>query len=175
LLLLQPLLGGASKPTFSSRLVYLKFVWVPAPPPFSGVQGASPFLLHFLFSSLVFFSFFFSPRQGSDYLGSYAGLSQGWLWGYHVSLICSPVGLHLPCRLGAGIWWCRSPSGFSIYCGMGSYVWAGGLGVLEFCLMVVFPARCVCSISARFLLYRAHAICFLPLVTILDLLFFFFF
>jgi hypothetical protein len=50
-----------------------------------------------------------------------------------------------------------------------SYVQAGGLEVSEFCFFLVFfPARCVSSISARFLLYGAHAICFLPLVTILD-------
>jgi hypothetical protein len=48
-------------------------------------------------------------------------------------------------------------------------VQAGGLGVLEVCFfLVVFPARCVSSILARFLLYRAHAICFLPLVAILE-------
>jgi hypothetical protein len=44
----------------------------------------------------------------------YAGLSQGWLWQYHVSLTCSPVGLHLPSRLGASTWQCGSPPGFSI-------------------------------------------------------------
>jgi hypothetical protein len=51
----------------------------------------------------------------------------------------------------------------------GSYVWAGGSRVSEFCLfLVVFPARCVSSDSARFLLYGAHAICFFPLVAILE-------
>jgi hypothetical protein len=50
-----------------------------------------------------------------------------------------------------------------------SYVQARGLGMCEFCFfLVVFPDRYVSSISARFLLYGAHAICFLPLVTILD-------
>jgi hypothetical protein len=40
--------------------------------------------------------------------------------------------------------------------------------VLEFCLfLVVFPARCVSSISPRFH-FRKHAFCFLPLVTILE-------
>jgi hypothetical protein len=44
-------------------------------------------------------------------------------------------------------------------------------GVSEFCyFLVAFPARCVSSISGRFLLYGANAICFLPLVAILDAL-----
>jgi hypothetical protein len=119
------------------------------------------------FSFLFLFLFF--AEQGSVCAVGYAGLSQGWLWGYCMLLICSPVGLHLPSRLGAGIWWCRSPPGFSIYLVWGSYVWAGGSRVSEFCLfLVVFPARCVCRDSARFLLYRAHAICFFPLVAILE-------
>jgi hypothetical protein len=37
-------------------------------------------------------------------------------------------------------------------------------------LLVVFQARFVCSVSTRFLLYKVHAICFLHLATILDLL-----
>jgi hypothetical protein len=45
-----------------------------------------------------------------------------------------------------------------------------GFGLLEFCFfLVVFPARCVSRVSARFLIYGAHAVCFLPLVLgILD-------
>jgi hypothetical protein len=51
----------------------------------------------------------------------------------------------------------------------GSFVQAGGSGVLEFCLfLVVFSARCVSNVSARFFLYGAHIIYFLPLVTILE-------
>jgi hypothetical protein len=51
-----------------------------------------------------------------------------------------------------------------------SFVWAGNLGVSEFCFfLVVFPAKGGSSVSARILLYRVHVICFLPLVPILDL------
>jgi hypothetical protein len=40
--------------------------------------------------------------------------------------------------------------------------------VLEFCLfLVVFPARCISSVSPRFY-FRKHSFCFLPLVTILE-------
>jgi hypothetical protein len=44
-------------------------------------------------------------------------------------------------------------------------VW--GVGVL-FLLGVFFSAKCGSSISARFLIYGARVVCFLPLVTILD-------
>jgi hypothetical protein len=50
----------------------------------------------------------------------------------------------------------------------GSYVWAGGAEVSEFCLLVVFPVSCVSSISGKFLCEGTHAICFLPLVSILE-------
>jgi hypothetical protein len=33
---------------------------------------------------------------------------------YRVPLICSPGGLRLPSTLGAGVWQCRSPPGFSV-------------------------------------------------------------
>jgi hypothetical protein len=46
----------------------------------------------------------------------------------------------------------------------------GVQGVRVVLLLVVFQARCVSSISTRFLLYRAHAVNFLYLVAILDLL-----
>jgi hypothetical protein len=39
---------------------------------------------------------------------------------------------------------------------------------LDFCLfLLVFPTRCISSISPRFY-FRKHAFCFLPLVTILE-------
>jgi hypothetical protein len=49
----------------------------------------------------------------------------------------------------------------------GYYAQVGGVEVLEFCLLVVFPARCVSSISQR-VYFRKHAFCFLPLVSILE-------
>jgi hypothetical protein len=44
---------------------------------------------------------------------------------------------------------------------------AGGVEESKFCLLVVFPVRCVSSISLRFY-FRKHAFCFLPLATILE-------
>jgi hypothetical protein len=70
--------------------------------------------------------------------------------------------------------WCleaKEPSWFlrvrwhgEAMCGLG----VQGVGVVV--LLVVFQARCVSNISTRFLLYRVHAICFLHLATILELL-----
>jgi hypothetical protein len=51
---------------------------------------------------------------------------------------------------------------------LGCYVWAGGVEESEFFLfLVVFPVRCVSSISPRFY-FRTYTFCFLPLVTILE-------
>jgi hypothetical protein len=50
-------------------------------------------------------------------------------------------------------------------------VWIGwGFVMSEFCFFLLFfSANCGSSISKRFFIYGAHAVCFLPLVTILDL------
>jgi hypothetical protein len=48
------------------------------------------------------------------------------------------------------------------------YVQAGGVEESKFCLFsVVFPVRCISSVSPR-LYFRRHAFCFLPLATILE-------
>jgi hypothetical protein len=50
----------------------------------------------------------------------------------------------------------------------GCYAWAGGVEESGFCLFsVVFPVRCISSVSPRFY-FTKHAFCFLPLVTILE-------
>jgi hypothetical protein len=50
----------------------------------------------------------------------------------------------------------------------GYYVWAGDVEVSELCLfLVVFPARCISSISPR-VYFGKHAFCFLPEVAILE-------
>jgi hypothetical protein len=47
--------------------------------------------------------------------------------------------------------------------------WGWGVRVLLL-LTGFFPAKFGSSISARFLIYGVHDVCFLPLVAILDLL-----
>jgi hypothetical protein len=47
------------------------------------------------------------------------------------------------------------------------YAQAGGVGELKFCLFwVVFPARCIFSVSPRFY-FRRQTFCFLPLAGII--------
>jgi hypothetical protein len=81
--------------------------------------GTLPSLLRvfFFFSCLFIIQFvfflFFSPLGGSLCPGGYADLAQGCPWEYCMPL-SSPGGLLLPSRIGAGIWWHRSPPGFSI-------------------------------------------------------------
>jgi hypothetical protein len=75
----------------------------PTPSPVHSEHPALPAVCPFQF--LVYYSGVFFAGQGSVCPGCYAGLSQGWLWEYRVPLICSPVCLHLPSRLGAGVWW----------------------------------------------------------------------
>jgi hypothetical protein len=48
------------------------------------------------------------------------------------------------------------------------YVWGGDVEELKFCLFsVVFPVRCISSVSPRFYI-RRHSFCFLPLAAILE-------
>jgi hypothetical protein len=164
----QSSLGGAANPTFSDRLVYLKFVWVPDPPPFSGTLKVLCPFCYCPFQFLVFYSIFF-PRAGLYCPEGYAGLSQGWLWGHCVPLICSPVGLHLPSRLEAGVWQRANPPGFSEYHGMEKLWAAWGLRGGSFACSWWFFLPGVSPESTRFLLYGVHAICFLPLATIMEL------
>jgi hypothetical protein len=128
-----------------------------APPPFCGAQCPTffttcPFQL--IFSCLGFFY----AEQGSICPGGYSGLSQGWLWKYHVPFICSLVGLRFPSRLGAGIWQPGSPLGFSIYGGMGKLCvgWGfGGVRVLPF--LDGFSCQvCLQHLSRIFALRSSH-------------------
>jgi hypothetical protein len=103
--------------------------------------------------------------------GSYAGLSQRWLWDYCTMYICSPIGL--PDVSQAGL----VPESVSIgallfsQCNVArrSFVQSGGSRYLSFdfswCL---FSAKCGSSISARYLICGAHAVCLCTLVAILD-------
>jgi hypothetical protein len=52
----------------------------------------------------------------------------------------------------------------------GCYAWAGGVEESEFCLLVIFPVRCISSVSPRFY-FRKHTFCFFPLVAILESLY----
>jgi hypothetical protein len=67
-----------------------------------------------------------------------------------------------------GIWQHGSPPGFSIYRRVEMLCIGWGCGGVEFYLfLVVFPAKCISSVSPRFY-FRKHAFCFVPLVAILE-------
>jgi hypothetical protein len=67
----------------------------------------------FFFQLLVYYSvfFFFFTLDGSQSVQGAMLICPG---EYRMLLICSPGGLCLPSRVGAGVWWCKSPPGFSI-------------------------------------------------------------
>jgi hypothetical protein len=73
-----------------------------------------------------------------------------------------------PSHLGAGIWqWSGSPPVSPFNVKWRCYSWAGGVEESKFCLLVVFPVRCISSISPRFY-FRKHTFCFLLLAAILE-------
>jgi hypothetical protein len=126
--------------------------------------------MSFLVPCLLFSFFVCFFMVGVVLSRDYADLSQGWLWEYRVSLICSPVGLHLPSRFG-GLELASGGTGALLVSSCNvvwrSFVQAGDSGC-RFCFCVFFSVLCGSSVSARFLIYGSHAVCFLPLVTILD-------
>jgi hypothetical protein len=140
-----------------------------APPRFSCTLTAPhPLCCVFIFSSLVIvrFFFFFLQGEGSVCPGDYAGLSQGWLWEY-----CMTPGAHLldvyqaDLELTSG---CTGALLFSQCNVVWSFIWARCSGCQSFNSLCFISAKCGSSISARFLIYGAHAVCFCLLVTILD-------
>jgi hypothetical protein len=85
------------------------------PSPTLRCSGALPSLLHvFFFQLLVYYSGFlkiFSLGGGQSVQRTI--LFQDCLWEYRMPL-SSPGGLFLPSRIGAGVWQCGSPPGFSV-------------------------------------------------------------
>jgi hypothetical protein len=111
-------------------------------------------------------------------VGLVVSLSRGLCWfipGVGVGVLCdaccSPVGL--PNVSQAGLELASGDVGALLFsqCSMAwrSFVWAGGSGCQSFdSSWCFFSAKCGSSISAKFLIYRVHAICFCTLVAILD-------
>jgi hypothetical protein len=135
---------------------------------------AAPCLLccMFLFSSLFIIHFFFVFwGKGSVCPGGYAGLSHGWLWEYCVPLICSHIGLLDVSQTGLEL--ASGSMGALLFsqCNLmwRSLVWDRGSGCgTPDSLWHFFSAKCGFSISAKFLIYGAHTVCFCILVAILD-------
>jgi hypothetical protein len=124
------LLGGATAPAFSSRLVYVQFCrGLPLPPLRHSRRPA--LFAKCLFCCCLLFSFSFFPGWGSVCPGGYADLAQHCLWEYHVPL-SSPCGLRLPKQSRCWRLAARDPSWFLCL------MWSGnvkrGLGVWWFFL-----------------------------------------
>jgi hypothetical protein len=134
-------------------------------------QCTLPPLLHVVFSSLFIIQVFVCVCVGWG-----VRLSRGLCW------LTPGVAVGIPCAAYLLTCWPASPKQIWSWCLVAwepscflSVIWHGealyrlGIqGVRVLLLLGVFPARCVSSISARFLIHRAHAVCFLPLVVILD-------
>jgi hypothetical protein len=138
-------------------------LWEVSPPPFLVLRAPRP-LCYIAYYSV--FSFF--PGWGSVCLGCYAGLALDCLWEYYM-LLSSPCGLCLPQWCGHWHLVAWELSWFlHLTWSWDCYVWAGDVEESKFCLfLVVFPVRCISSISPRFY-FRKHAFCFFSLVTILE-------
>jgi hypothetical protein len=108
--------------------------------------------------SLVFSSFF--PHGGHSVQGAML------IW---PRVVCGSTTCHLAHLVVCFSWASRSWSLVSLFTvEWGCYAWAGSVEKSEFCLLlVVFPVRCISSVSPRFY-FRKHTFCFLPLVAILD-------
>jgi hypothetical protein len=114
-------------------------------------------------SSVCCLLFGFFCWRGSVCQGGYAGLSQGWLVEYRVTL-----GAHLLVwQVSPKQVWSQQPEVVAAHlfsqCNMAwrSFLWTGGSGCQNFdspwCFISV---KCGSSVSARFLIHSAHAICF---------------
>jgi hypothetical protein len=148
--------------------LFVQSLWGSLPLPLSLESSRCPTLFSMCpFQFLVFILFFF---------WAVVRLSRGLHWFIPV------VAVRIPCATYLLTCWSVSPMQVRIWClaaqepslflcitWHGEVMCAGGPVVSEFCfVLVVFPARCVSSISARFLLYGSHTICFLFLVAILE-------
>jgi hypothetical protein len=140
-------------------------------PPFSRALRA-PHLLccMFFFSSLFIIQFFFFP-WGQSVQGAMLVCPRG-SCGNTVCHLFSHLSL-LVCISHAGLEWVCGWVGTLLFsqCNEAwrSFVWAWGSGCWSFdSSWWFFSVKCGSSVSAKFLIYRVHDVCFCPLVTILD-------
>jgi hypothetical protein len=110
---------------------------------------------------------FFFVGWGSVCPGSYADLSQGWLGMPHAAylLTCWSVSLKQVWSWHLAAW---ETSCFFSVTSHGEALWGlGAQGVIVFLILSgYFSAKHGSSISERFFIYGAHAVCFLLLVAI---------
>jgi hypothetical protein len=131
-------------------------------------QRTLPSLLHVLFSFLFIIQVFFCGGQSVQgailvYSRGSCGSTTCYLFA-HLLVCISQAGLE-PASGCTGALLC---SQYNV--AWRSFVWARGSEYQNFASSWwFFSAKCCSSLSARFLTYRTHAACFLPLVAILDM------
>jgi hypothetical protein len=164
----HPTVGLSAFPVF----VYSKFAWRSAPFPFPLLwcaQSTMPPLLCVLFSSSFIIQFFCvwggcQSVQGAMlvYPRGRCGNTMCCLFA-HLLVCVSQAGLELASGSVGALLFSQS------YMVWRRFLWAGGSGCQSFdssCWF--FSSKCGSSISAKFLIYGAHTVCFCPLVTSLD-------
>jgi hypothetical protein len=139
------------------------------PLPSLGDEGTLPSLLHVFFVVIAYYSVSLLSLGGGQ---SVQGAMLIW-----PTTVCGRTVYGL-----ATLWSASSQAVWALASGSGarallvspfnmkwrSYAWAGGVGESKFCLFwVVFPVRCISSLSKRFY-FRRLAFCFLPLAAILE-------
>jgi hypothetical protein len=118
-----------------------------------------------LFQFLIYYSVFLGGR-GQSVQGTMLVYPKGGCG----STVCRLFAHLLVCVSQAGLELASSHSGALLVSQYNivwrSFVWAGDQGFAS--SWWFFPTECGSSILARFLIYRGHAVCFLPLLILLD-------
>jgi hypothetical protein len=122
-----------------------------------------------VFTSL-FIQLFFLQGRG-QWAWGLCWFIPGMAWGILCDTLCSPV--HFLNVSQAGLELVSANMGTHLFCQCNvawrSFVWARGLGWCSFdYFWYLISAKCGSSLSAIFLIYGVHAICFCTLVSILD-------
>jgi hypothetical protein len=155
------------EPLWPAWLVYLQsWEGFPSPNLWRSVRPTLfPVCLYCSYCLLLSFSFL--PRWRSVCPGGYAALAQACLWEYSSTT-------KLTWSMSSQAVWARATGGpGALLVSPFNVKWrfsapAGGVEGSKFCLFsVIMPAKCVSSVSPRFL-YRRLAVCFLPLAAVLE-------
>jgi hypothetical protein len=158
------LLGGCHHSCLLQPACLFTVPWGIAPPP---LQHSGHPILFALFCCCLLFSFSFFPGWGQCVQDAIL------IW---PRVVCGSTACHLAQLVvvsSQAIWALASGGVEALLVSPFNVEWecytqAGGVGGSKFCLfLVVFPVRCISSISPRFY-FRKHAFCFLPLVAILE-------
>jgi hypothetical protein len=119
-----------------------------------------------------FHVFFFFAGRGGQSVQGLCWFIPGWVWEYHMLLICPPVGLLDVSQAGSEPA-VQEPSCFLSVTWHGEALYRLGVQGVKVLILLdfFFSAKCASILSAKFLICGAHAVFSCTLVTILDQLF----